>query len=253
MIYINQNKNILKKYEVILNKDKIENLLMKVIKRCGEKHIIKEERIYIPENEPGSLVVLDYNKKNIVYVENVTAAKNGKTTTLYEDYYPYEVDLYNCQYLKYIAPYFAGFISELIYNPNSIIPLLFNQDFSSIKHFQTVEEKLKNKTEEIDQLKTNNISIFNEINNYNTINQLNIIENSIKKLKYKQKELDNLLEIKELNINQEPVTEYMKELLSLVQFKLIDTLNISEIERINSFLEEDIIKINNNKVKKLKK
>ena len=258
MIYINQNNNILEKYEVIFDKNKIENLLMKVIKRCSEKHKIKEERIYIPNNGPGYQVVLDYNKENIVYIENVTATKTGKTMTLYEDYYPYETDIYNCQYLKYIAPNFAGFISELIYNPNSIIPYLFNQDFTTIKHFPTVEEKINKLNLEITKLKTeytntinNNIEI--KTKNYDELIQLKELlsnNNTSKIIKEKEIELTQLLELNKLNKDQEPITEYLEELKSLVNFKLIDTINLSEIDKINSFFEEKIINI---KTKKLTK
>ncbi len=63
-----------------------------------------------------------------------------------------------------------------------------------------------------------------------------------KKIDELNKELSYLLEIRELNKNQEIDLSYIKELEKLVEFKLIDTLDISNIERINSFFSEEIVK-----------
>ena len=63
-----------------------------------------------------------------------------------------------------------------------------------------------------------------------------------KKIKELNKELSYMLEIRELNKNQEIDISYIEELDGLIEFKLIDTLDISNIERINSFFSEEIVK-----------
>ena len=63
-----------------------------------------------------------------------------------------------------------------------------------------------------------------------------------KKIEELNKELSYMLEIRELNKNQEIDISYIEELDGLIEFKLIDTLDISNIERINSFFSEEIVK-----------
>ena len=248
MIYINRNKDILEKYEVVMDKDKLKELLIKVIKNCGEKHKVKEELSYIPHNNSWNLIALDYSKSNITYYENVNARKIDKKITFYEDYMPYKEDVYDCEYIRYKAPYFAGFISVLIYSPEEILPLIFENDLSSIKHFPTVEEKIQTLNEEISQSKKEYLNSIkpNQIDDFETIKSLLKEKDKIKAIEEKEKKLQKLLDLRELNINQEPITPYIQELLSLIHFQLIDTLEISEIERINSFFEKEQIKIENN-------
>ena len=62
----------------------------------------------------------------------------------------------------------------------------------------------------------------------------------ISKKKEKLKELEELLKEKKLNKGQQSIESYYNQLTELIKFNLIDSLPISELGRIESFLEIDL-------------
>ena len=263
MKYIRKNGNVLEKYDVIFDKKELENLMIKITQKCGERHNVVENDSYrVPGNGYSNYDCDEYN-------ENISYNVSKNRGTEYKDYEEYEVPLYNYKCTKYICPKIVLFIKKVIYGSTDVLTDLFNKDYSKIVHFKTVEEKIrelinelnkcgsdviekrKNKLEELN----NNISKLNneklDVNNYKKLqkglNELTtdlskIEKENNKKIEEINKELSYMLEIRELNKNQEIDISYIEELDGLIEFKLIDTLDISNIERINSFFSEEIVK-----------
>ena len=87
-----------------------------------------------------------------------------------------------------------------------------------------------------------------------------LVDNNPEEVIKKAENLKKLLEEKELNKNQQGTGVYYNQLVGLIKFNLIDSLPISELGRIESFLEIDLssrVEISNSKeksfVKSLKK
>ena len=74
------------------------------------------------------------------------------------------------------------------------------------------------------------------------IEELNEIEDITKKIN-RLHEIEKLLNAQKLNENQQSIESYYNRLLKLISFKLIDSLSISELDRINCFFEIDISSI----------
>ncbi len=257
MICTRKNGDSLEKYEVSFDKDKLEELLNRVIIRCGELHHEKKECEYqcIPKSNS---YINDNGDVNIIHYENVKAKKNGKITTHYYEYTPCLEALYDCEYNKYIAPYFAYFIKRIMSLDTDALSILFNRDISSIKYFPIVEEKIESLSSKLSELeskyareqkdkldainkKYSEVDFSKSPDNYKKISKLIKELKSLEKITKKEiskmkQELSSLLRIRELNKNQEHIDEYFNELISLVEFRLIDRIEISEVERVSSFL-----------------
>ena len=260
MIYIRKNGNILEKYEINFDRAKLEELLREVTIKCGEIHHTKNVCTYeyIPKTDIISF-------ETIVHYENVKYKKNGKTTVTYCEYTPFTEDLYDCEYTQYNAPYLAYFIKKIIFGDLEAISILFERDFSAIKHSPTVEEKIKSLNSTLEEFDSESIRKQKEkmdelskkyaeydIDSFPTPEKYKKVSKTLKELKalerFAKKEINGLnydlqalLKIRELNKNQEHTDEYLKELVSLVEFKLVDTIDMLETERINSFFEKEVI------------
>lgn len=260
MIYIRRNGKTLEKYEINFDRTKLEELLKKVTIRCGEKHQTKKVCTYeyIPKSD-------DIKFETIVHYENVKYKKNGKTTITYYEYTPIKEDLYDCEYTQYNAPYLAYFIKRVIFGDIEAISTLFERDFSTIKYSPTVEEKIGRLNATLEEFDSEIIIKQKEkmeelrkkydeydIDSFPTPEKYKKVSKTLKELKalerFAKKEINGLnydlqalLKIRELNKNQEHVDEYFKELVSLVEFRLIDTIDMSEMERINSFFEKEFV------------
>ena len=195
MKYIRKNENVLEKYDVIFDKKELENLMIKITQKCGERHNVVENDSY---RVPGN----DYSNYDCdEYYENISYNVSKNRGTEYKDYEEYEVPLYNYKCTKYICPKIVLFIKGIIYGNTDVLTDLFNKDYSKIVHFKTVEEKIrelinelnkcgsdviekrKNKLEELN----NNISKLNneklDVNNYKKLQKgLNELTTDLSKI-----------------------------------------------------------------------
>ena len=267
MIYIRKNGEKLEKYEMVYDRQKLEELMIKIAKNCGERHDVKREMefSYFPKNNSWRYdYILGDVEKTLAYVENVKYKKNGKRTTHWYEYDEEVVDLYDCNFTLYFVPPIVDFIKSLIECSEASIAALFNKDFSSIEHLFTVEEKIayfnnilskhqeeliKKRKEKIEELSKKCGDINS--NSAKLIKELATIEKdsryAMKGIKY---QYDSYMEIKDLNKNQQPVEPYIEELLSLIEFRLVDTIELSEVQRINSFFTVGTANIQNSEVLK---
>ncbi len=267
MIYIRKNGEVLEKYEMVYDKQKLEELMIRIAKNCGERHDVKREMefSYFPkENSWRYDYILGDVEKTLAYVENVKYKKNGKTTTHWYEYDDEVVDLYDCNFTLYFVPPIVDFIKSLIEGSEASIAALFNRDLSSIENLPTVEEKIayyngilskyqeeliRKRKEKIEELSKKCGDINS--NSAKLIKELAALEkNSRYAMKNIKFQYDSYMDIRDLNKNQQLVEPYIEELLSLIKFRLVDTIELSEVQRINSFFTAGCTNMQNSEVLK---
>ncbi len=164
-------------------------------------------------------------------IRNFTYTPTGKV----KEYFEETRDIYRYSYDEYKPPYLVELINQLLNGNSKAIDKILNYDISTKS---TIDDRIDLANQE-----------FNKI----------APEDIIKK-KEKLKELEDLLKTKKLNKNQQSIDIYYNQLIGLIKFDLVDSLSISELGRIESFLEIDLssrVEISNSKeksfVKSLKK
>ena len=149
-------------------------------------------------------------------IRNFTYTPTGKE----KEYFEETRNIYHYSYDEYKPPYLVELINQLLNDNSKVIDQILNYEIS-LK--STIDDSIDLAYQE-----------FNRIDN----------ENITKKTE-KLKELEDLLKAKELNMNQQNIDLYYNQLIGLIKFNLIDSLPISELGRIESFLEINL----SNKVK----
>lgn len=197
MLYFRKNDDVIEKYQVNFDKEKIKKLKQEIINNCSFITHIEYESDYAPilSNE---------------IVRNFTYTPTGKEREYFEE----TRDIYHYSYDRYEPPYLVALINQLLLlNDNSkVIDQILNYEIASKS---TIDDKIELAYKE-----------FKEIDP----------ENATKKTE-KLKELENLLKAKKLNINQQNIDLYYNQLIELIKFNLIDSLPINELNKIESFLE----------------
>lgn len=197
MLYFRKNDDVIEKYQVNFDKEKIKKLKQEIINNCSFITHIECESDYTPilSNE---------------IVRNFTYTPTGKEREYFEE----TRDIYHYSYDRYEPPYLVALINQLLLlNDNSkVIDQILNYEIASKS---TIDDKIELAYKE-----------FKEIDP----------ENATKKVE-KLKELENLLKAKKLNINQQNIDLYYNQLIELIKFNLIDSLPINELNKIESFLE----------------
>ena len=197
MLYFRKNDDVIEKYQVNFDKEKIKKLKQEIINNCSFITHIEYEGDYAPilSNE---------------IVRNFTYTPTGKEREYFEE----TRDIYHYSYDRYEPPYLVALINQLLLlNDNSkVIDQILNYEIASKS---TIDDKIELAYKE-----------FKEIDP----------ENATKKVE-KLKELENLLKAKKLNINQQNIDLYYNQLIELIKFNLIDSLPINELNKIESFLE----------------
>lgn len=197
MLYFRKNDDVIEKYQVNFDKEKIKKLKQEIINNCSFITHIEYESDYTPilSNE---------------IVRNFTYTPTGKEREYFEE----TRDIYHYSYDRYEPPYLVALINQLLLlNDNSkVIDQILNYEIASKS---TIDDKIELAYKE-----------FKEIDP----------ENATKKAE-KLKELENLLKAKKLNINQQNIDLYYNQLIELIKFNLIDSLPINELNKIESFLE----------------
>ncbi len=276
MIYFRKNENEIEKYEVLFDRDALLKLRARIIRNCAEVHKMHEELKLSQFRGGDRYIYLDGENwanhsmnVSIVHCEDIEKRKSGNKGVEYDHYDEYEVDLYYFDYTKYICPYIVSFIDELLLGKEEYIRVLFDRDFSSIKEFPTVEEKIKSLENELFTCQSYYVSNkrkkLNELNrrykkfnekhepiskNYKQLQELiekieqeitNMDNEITKKIDELNRKLNEYHKIRDYNKHQKPSREYFDKLLSIVEFRLIDKLDISNIDRINEFFGSQIV------------
>ena len=172
--------------------------------------------------------------------------KNTGRTTSYSDTSE-DKTVYEYDYILITYPYLTFLVDKLLSGDETAI---YDMVDYKIEYPINYDELLTQERGEINRLVDNNQEEVIK----------KIAPEDYTKKKEKLKELEDLLKAKELNKNQQSIDVYYNQLVGLIKFDLIDSLPISELGRIESFLEIDLssrVEISNSKeksfVKSLKK
>ena len=137
------------------------------------------------------------------FIRNLKYTRIGK-----KEYFEETRDIYSIQYDRYEPPYLAAIIERIL-----------GRDFTAIGellHYQV----------------SNSTSIEEKINLVNT-EMISIPLSDIAKKKQKLEELEDLLKEK---ARSEEISSYYEQLISLFQFEFVDSIPVSELERVKEFL-----------------
>ena len=195
MLYFRKNDDVIEKYQVNFDKEKIEKLKQEIINNCSFITHIEFESDYTPRlsNE---------------IIRNFKYTPTGKEREYFEE----TRKIYHYSYDRYEPPYLVTLINQLLNDNSKVIDQILNYEIPSKS---TIDDSIDSAYKE-----------FKEINPEN-----------VTKRAEKLKELEDLLKAKKLNINQQNIDLYYKELMELIKFNLIDSLTLSELNKIESFLE----------------
>ncbi len=252
------------KYEITIDSDKMEELARTIAINCGELRIVRTECKFkdIPYEDSFSFNGKDKYYKDVKYKES------GNMGSEWDHYDEYEVPLYNCEYKKYTCPPIIDFMFNLMYRDRKAIEMLFDGSYLKLCTFPTVKEKIpktKSKSTSLTKsYKRGRQKKTSEVNGkYEEVNQsdldieqrINCLQELIesskrdlqemdseyeKKKKELEKELEELLRIESINENQKPVSDYIVEMLSLIEYQLVDQISDEEIKRVNDFYNKDV-------------
>ena len=200
MFYYVKDGDSIQKYRVTYDKEQLEKLRVEIINNCSEiKHLE-----YTATDGPT------YHD-DILQIRNLEIIKVGKTDN--NDFYSQERDLYHYSYDKYDFPYLVTLINLLLgqHNVHALYTIL-NPDYKMEK------EPFDKRIEELNNM-------INSISNCETSKKMELLE-----------KLEQLISQSKLNINQKPVNEYYEKVQSNISLELMDTLKVSEIEKVEGFL-----------------
>lgn len=148
-------------------------------------------------------------------IRNYRSTRTGKV----KEYFEETRGIYHYSYDIYKPPYLVKLINQLFDGNSKAIDEILNYDISPKS---SIDDRI------------------------NIVNQefIKMDPEDIRKRKAKLKELEDLLNAKNLNKNQQNIDAYYNQLIGLIKFNLIDTLQISELSRIESFLEIKLSDVN---------
>lgn len=225
MLYFRKNDETIEKYQVSFDKEEIEKIKKKIINNCSKKtHVIRESTLSSSEliNNPLGEKMSHLKKKNTGRTTSYSDTSEDKTV--------YEYD-----YILITYPYLTFLVDKLLSGDETAI---YDMVDYKIEYPINYDELLTQERGEINRL----------------------VDNNPEEVIKKAENLKKLLEEKELNKNQQGTGVYYNQLVGLIKFNLIDSLPISELDRIESFLNINLsreVEISNHKerqfVKSLKK
>ncbi len=138
-----------------------------------------------------------------------------KTKVGEKEYFEETRNVYLHEYNEYESPYLVHLITRLLSGEAKALYEILNYDTSS---FISIDEQIR-----LTNLELSSVDITD-----------------IEKKKEKLEQLENLLKSKELNEKQKSVEEYYQKLLKLLKFTLVDTILISDLERVEKFSGIDL-------------
>lgn len=204
MYYYNiENENIIK-YEINIDKEKLEKLRREIIEKCSEIKHIEEVTNYTP------------NKYDYEHIRNYS--EKFLRRVYKDDFYGTVYDEYSVKYDYYEHPVLIDYIDRLLIGDTSIISRIINPQIERI-------DEEKNIIDEQQKI----IELLNNNKNSDITKQLKLLKENQEKLKeYKIK--------KELNKNQVSVKTFYSKVLSCISFKEISKISLQDLLNIQEFL-----------------
>ena len=209
MLYFRKNDDVIEKYQIDFDKEKIKKLKQEIINNCSLIKHIEYESDYTPilSNE---------------IVKNFTYTRTGKEREYFEE----TRDIYHYSYDRYEPPYLVELINQLLNDNSKIIDQILNYEISSestiddsielaYKEFKEIDpENVTKKAEKLKELED-----LLKAKNYN-INQQNI------DLYYKE-----LIELIKFNlIDSLPINE-LNKIESFLEINLSSEVEISDSDK----------------------
>ena len=209
MLYFRKNDDVIEKYQIDFDKEKIKKLKQEIINNCSLIKHIEYESDYTPilSNE---------------IVKNFTYTRTGKEREYFEE----TRDIYHYSYDKYEPPYLVELINQLLNDNSKVIDQILNYEISSestiddsielaYKEFKEIDpENVTKKAEKLKELED-----LLKAKNYN-INQQNI------DLYYKE-----LIELIKFNlIDSLPINE-LNKIESFLEINLSSEVEISDSDK----------------------
>lgn len=165
--------------------------------------------------------------------------------------------IHNCsiiihrEYYNHYPPHFTD--KSLVFNYKSMFAFEkeYFEETKDIYLYTFDEYKPPYLIKLVDRLLKEDVSVIDEILNYkgedkvsfdeeiNLVNKEYLNADNIFERQQRIKELENLLNQKNLNKNQQGTYIYYQKLLSLIKFELIDTLSLDYIQRVEDFYTKD--------------
>lgn len=200
MIYFVKKDKQIEKYEVTYDKDEIEKLKYEIIEKCSEiTHHSYDDTGGPDEN--------DYLR-----IRNLTKIKVGIRE--HNDFYDIAPEtIYHFEYDEYELPYLVSLIDMLYHKNSGALYMILNPDFSYEP--ESFEKRIN------DLMKK-----ASRISNRKTKEKIAILE-----------DLARLINQAELNANQKSVKDYYPKVQKLINLRLIDSIQLAELEKIQSFFE----------------
>lgn len=206
MIYVKE-ENVLKKYKIEIDKEKLESLKIKIINECSViKHVKVRQREDCLTSDYDFMHIRNYSKRFVEKIDN-------------NDFYgPPLISIYEVEYDFYKEPKIVKLIEEVLNgNDEKTLELLEYKDDYDDEVQESLEEKL-------------NKLLLNKDSFKNT-----------EELIYKTKEL---LEDYKNTKYQKTVSTYLNDVKSCVKLMLIDEISYEDYLRVYNFMDnkkQDII------------
>lgn len=200
MIYFDKQEDKIEKYLVEFDQEELQKLKIEIINNCSEI----THREYDGTVEPN---YYDYLK-----IRNFKRRKIGTKEHNDSLYYPNKT-LYHFSFDEYEYPYLVTLIEKILAGKTEAILEIFIPN--TTKEKESLKTRIYKLTKEVD-----NLSASELIKNYSKLDKL---QKLTKKL--------------EINKNQKSVLEYYQKVQTLLTFKLIDSIELSSISRIEDFFE----------------
>ena len=218
MYYYTKKEEQIEKYEITFDEEKVKKVQKEIIDNCSEIVHEKYENDYSPRftsREYSKGLIKNFNSENIGTKEYFE-----ETRTMY---------LYT--YDKYIPPKLVDLIDRLLEEDVTVLDEIFN--YNDIKSPSKIDKKIKKLSSKLDKI--------DNLDTKNKKKKLNELEELLKEKQKLQKQLAN-------------INGYYQDLISLINFSLVDTISISELEKVEKFLEiKPEINYGNTEVLKLRR
>ncbi len=131
------------------------------------------------------------------------------------EYFEEARDIYRYSYDEYNPPYLVELINQLLNDNSDAIDKILNYDISKES---TIDDRIELANQDFDKIAPQNITMRKE----------------------KLNEIAELFNEKELNKNQQSIEPYYNQLIEQISFNLIDSLSISELDKIELFFEIEL-------------
>ena len=215
MIYFKKNDELIEKYQIIFNKEKVEKLKSEIINNCS----------FIKHEEYES----DYSPKfTDEIIRNFKCSLTGKK----KDYFEETRDIYLYSYDEYKPPYLVELINQLLKGNTKVIDKILKYDTSTTSN---LDDKIRKLNQEFIRIDPENITKkkakLDEIEELLKTKELNKNQQSIEFYYNELMKLINIVLIDSISVNE------LNKIEEFLEIKILNKI------KINNFNEKSHTKI----------